>query len=372
MRRKLRWSAESSPFVSSSLRRVGPEDQHVAHEERMRRLWRVTQDARDRRLHPLDDREQLQAQVGLEPEGIRLDRAAVALLVRRVVIELEQRLDGRQHLVLDRADHLAHSADAPVVDHQLVERVADRLTARQRRETRPDRLAEPRHRAVRAGLRVGGIRLDEEQPPVDLRRGGLPRDRTHRVTEREVVEHAAVDEERLVDRRACELVGAAELGGERVARLRGCDVGQPRRRERAREARRRARGERERPVVRAVEVAGALPVVELEDVLVDDRVDGRRVGDRERPVVAVDVRRGHEQVQRQSGRHQRALCLAVHVAERLVDPLQHPVARERRQERPARDELQDRALAQPEVAQAVLRRVECERLGETDTVDAAG
>ena len=254
MRRKLRWSAESSPVRVEQLRRVGPEDQHVAHEERLRRLRRVAQDARDRRLHPLDDREQLQAQVGLEAEGIRLDRAAVALLVRRVVVELEQRLDGREHLVLDGADHLAHTPDAAVVDHQLVERVADRLAPRQRRETRPDRLAEARHGAVGACLRVGRVGLDEEQAPVDLGRGGLAGNRTHRVTEGEVVEHAAVDEERLVDRRACELVGAAELGRERVTRLGGGDVGEPRRRERPGEARRRARGERERSVVCPVEV----------------------------------------------------------------------------------------------------------------------
>jgi len=120
----------------------------------------------------------------------------------------------------------------------------------------------------------------------------------------------------------------------------------------------RACRERERRVVFAVEVAHAVPVEELEDVLVDDRVDRRRVGDRQLPVVAVDVRRGDIQVERHPRRQQRPLTVSVHLAERSAEPLQHSVAGERRQQRPAREQLQDRALGEPEIAQAVLRRVD--------------
>ena len=286
------------------LRSVGPREQRAAHEERLGRCRRIAEDLRDRRRHPFDHGQELEAKVGLEPEGIRADRVAVSLPVGCVVVEREQRLDRGEHLVLDGADHLLDPPNALVVEHQLVERVADRLAARELRQPRPDGRAESRRRAGRALLRVARVGLDEEEPAVDLGGGRFAGDRAHGVPKREVVEHPAVDEERRLDGRARELIRPAELRGELLTRLLMPDVGEPGCGKRAGEAGRRARGEREGRVVVAVEVAGAVAVEELEDVLVDDRVDRGWIGDRQLPVVPVDVGRRDEQVERQPGRHQ--------------------------------------------------------------------
>ena len=141
------------------------------------------------------------------------------------------------------------------------------------------------------------------------------------------------------------------------------------------------------------EVVVAVAEAEGQDVPVRVVVDERRVGEEEVPLVAVEVRRRHEELEEVAARHERlepgrGRAAVVHVAERPVDPLRHLVALERRlAERPGEEPggLHDRrhparaaeqpldvAPGEPEVAQRVLRLVPRDALREVDAVDAAG
>ena len=223
----------------------------------------------------------------------------------------------------------------------LDEVVEDRLRAREARSARRSRRRSSPGADCSAALASSArVRLEIEQPPVDLDVGGPLPDRLDRRAERLVVEDAAVDEPGPAGRELRELVDAEERGSSSL-RSSGrspshcCQLLEAHRREDAGDARGRAGGEGERAVRVGAEVVAAVvaAVAEGEHVAVPHVVDRVRVGVRHLPLVAVEVGDRDEELEQVPVGHQRrqrrpARPRCVHVVERVVDPLRHQVAPE--------------------------------------------
>ncbi len=168
----------------------------------------------------------------------------------------------------------------------------------------------PRHRRH-------GVRLDIDEPAVDLAIGRPAVDGGDRLLERPVVEHGAVDERGRggIDAGAHLVLEAFgdELRPPRPARLpldqHLVHLDDPRRRKGARKRRGRAGGKGETRRVVEVEVAldfagRELAVGELQQVVVLDLVDQRRIVDLDEPFVAEIVGERDEQVELLAARQQ--------------------------------------------------------------------
>ncbi len=374
----------------------------------MVRPLRVVGEAADRAPEARDDADHLGADMDRVREAGRILRLGVDrrapphnLLGRGVGGELAEVADDRLHPRSDSVercpDDVVDPLDALVVAVHVQDLVEQRLLAR---ETR-DRRENGRDRAGRApALRLrflvaAGVGLEVKEPPVDLGIGAPPLERLDHVPERLVVEHATVDEERRG--RVCtrELVDP-EQAPQRLRQIDGfllhcvLEGAEADRRECARKAHRRARGERERAVVRGVKRILTVAELEGEHVPVRRVADCGRVGDEEVAAVAVEVGHGDKELDRVALRHQRLdLCwlgpALVHVLECAVHPFGDLVALEHRlldraheQERrlePHRHPLRaaqqhlDVAALEPEVPERVLRAVVRDRLREVDPVD---
>ena len=246
-----------------------------------------------------------------------------------------------------------------------------------------------------------GIRLEVQQAAVDLNLGGALPDRRDRRAERLVVEDAAVDEPRPGGRELRQLVEPEEpllepleVDGP-IAPEPALQRSEADRREDARDAGGGAGGEGEGAVGVDVEVVAAVLAAEpeREQVSVPGVEDRVRVGVGDLAAVAVEVGRGHEQLELVPLRHQRderlrRRALLVHLVEGVVDPARHQVAAERRVlQRPQGDpgalqrarrqpagrgeEPVDVTALEPEVAEAVEREVVRQPLREADAVDPA-
>ena len=204
-----------------------------------------------------------------------------------------------------RLDDVRDPLDALVQGPYLDEVVEDGLGARQAREAADRSGDRIRPCLLLRLLGVPRVGLQVEQTAIDLHVGRALSDRLDRRAERLVVEHASVDEPRLLRGELGELVEAEVLSLERVevdwARRAepGPEVGEAHGREDARDAGRRPGRERQRAVGILAEVVFAVvsAVAEGEHVTVarvDDRV---RVGERHLPSVAEEVRYGHEELE---------------------------------------------------------------------------
>ena len=213
----------------------------------------------------------------------------------------------------DPGDQLAHLRARALDDrrepaHLLVEMghpaelVDDRLGARNVRQRAADGRKEARHPIVPRRHLGRRMRVDVDQPPVDLPIGRPAVDRRDRHLERPVVEHRAVDERHRGRIQAGPQMGMKatrdELGPPRpgVPTLRDhlVHLDDPRRRKCARERRGGARREGEAGGARQLEVALDLaarvaPVVEMHEVVMLLLVDQRRIVDLNELVMAVIV-----------------------------------------------------------------------------------
>ena len=207
------------------------------------------------------------------------------------------------------------------------------------------------------------VRVDIDQAPIDLAIGRATMDRGDRFLERPVVEDRAVEKGggRRIDIGA-QVIGkfvGDELGAPRPVALplrhHLVHFHDPRRRKGAGERRGRARGEGETGRIVQIELALDLavrppPIGEVQDVVVIELMNERRIVDLHQLLIAVIVGQRDEQVERQAGGQQRGLRVlgGAHARHGVIHQAGHGAPVERRLE-PARTHEQRQLLAHLQV-----------------------
>ena len=266
----------------------------------------------------------------------------------------EQLGDLRLDLGPQRIDNPFERRQLPRRRRNCLQVVTHRLFARDRGQRSENDREKPRRAPVGVPLAADfiGMRIDIDEPPIDLALGRPVAQHRHRLGERRIDQHRTVDQRDAVGIAAVAVFGQHPLdkrgaAGPGVAALgrQGIDFGQLERGECARKAGGGARGQYqfERRGERLAAGRGGDRAKPDRDA-VFALLDHRRAVEPQHFGVPLEIGRGHEQIDRVPGRQQRRLGLArAHRIERLAEQARKAEARERRDE-PARAD-QPRQLA---------------------------